>query len=178
LYSSHFSSRPRAQQFNTESIFKSSNRSQGRRASRSSRSKDVRIGRTPVGKGVFAGKRYVESDIIGEIFGDLIDDPNYGSWYCMNLDNGSVLEPHAPFRFVNHSCEPNCELDYFDLREPHESETRRRLFLIALREIKPAAELTIAYNWLAKDAIACRCGEPTCCGWIVDPDELDAIGKE
>jgi len=35
--------------------------------------------------------------------------------YCMDIGNGRVLEPHAPFRYVNHSCEPNCEFDWFDL---------------------------------------------------------------
>ncbi len=76
---------------------------------------------------------------------------------------------------MNHSCEPNCEFDFFDLREEGETETRRRVFLIALREIKPGEELTIDYNWPATSAIPCRCHAPSCRGWIVDPDELDAV---
>ena len=148
----------------------------GQHAPRGSHDKSVRIGRTPVGKGVFARKRYLTTAVVGEILGDVIADPHYGSDYCMDIGNGCVLEPHAPFRFVNHSCEPNCEFDYFDLLPPDSSQTERRVFLIALREIRPGEELTIGYNWKASSAIPCRCGAATCCGWIVDRDQLAMIG--
>jgi hypothetical protein len=142
---------------------------------RGSRDKSVRIGRTCVGKGVFARKRYLATTIIGEILGDVIDDPDYGSRYCMDIGHGCVLEPDAPFRYVNHSCEPNCEFDWFDLVPAGESQSRRHVFLVALREIKPGEELTIDYNWSADTAIPCRCKEPTCRGWIVDPGQLAAV---
>ena len=146
-------------------------------STRDSRDKSVRIGRTRVGKGVFAGKRYPESAVIGEIEGDLIEDAHYGSRYCMDIGNGLILEPHAPFRFVNHSCEPNCEFDWFDLTPKDQSESQRHVFLIALREIKPDEELTIDYNWPADQAMACRCGAPTCRGWIVDAAELAKMNE-
>ena len=139
------------------------------------RDKSVRIGRTRVGKGVFARKRYPASTVIGEILGDVIEDPDYGSRYCMDIGRGCMLEPHAPFRYVNHSCEPNCEFDFFDLSPAGESESHRHVFLLALREIKPGEELTIDYNWSADTAIPCRCEAPTCRGWIVTPDELAAV---
>ena len=142
---------------------------------RRGRDKSVRIGATRVGKGVFARRRYPAETVIGEIEGRIIDDPHYGSDYCMNIEDGRVLEPAAPFRYVNHSCEPNCEFDFFDLREAGQTTTRRRVFLIALREIKPGEELTIDYNWSASGAIPCRCGAATCRGWIVDPDQLEAV---
>ena len=145
------------------------------RSPRSVRDKSVRIGRTPVGKGVFARKRYPATTIIGEILGDMIEDPDYGSRYCMDIGGGWVLEPHAPFRYVNHSCEPNCEFDYFDLVPAGASQSRRQVFLVALREIKPGEELTIDYNWPADVAIPCRCAEPTCRGWIVAPDQLATV---
>jgi hypothetical protein len=128
-----------------------------------------------VGKGVFAGRRYGASSVVGEILGQLISDAAYGSRYCMDLEDGRVLEPQPPFRYVNHSCEPNCELDLFDLLSTGEGVPRRRLFLVTLREVKPGEELTIAYNWGAAAAITCRCGAPTCCGSIVDPDQLSAV---
>jgi len=137
--------------------------------------KSVRIGPTRVGKGVFARRRYPAKTVIGEIEGRVIDDPHYGSDYCMNIGEGRVLEPAAPFRYVNHSCEANCEFDFFDLRDVSGTKTRRRVFLIALREIKPGEELTIDYNWSAASAIPCRCQTPSCRGWIVDPGQLDAL---
>jgi len=124
---------------------------------------------------VFARRRYPAETVIGEIEGHVIDDPHYGSDYCMNIGDGRVLEPTAPFRYVNHSCEPNCEFDFFDLREAGRTETRRRVFLISLREIKPGEELTIDYNWPADSAIPCRCRAPSCRGWIVNSDELDSL---
>ncbi len=145
------------------------------RPTRGARDKSVRIGATRVGKGVFARRRYPAEAVIGEIEGQIIDDPHYGSDYCMNIGDGRTLEPAAPFRYVNHSCEPNCEFDFFDLPDAGQTDTRRRVFLIALREIKPGEELTIDYNWAAASAIACRCQSPSCRGWIVDPGQLDAL---
>jgi len=144
-------------------------------AVRALRDKSVRVGRTRVGKGVFARKRYLASTVIGEIQGDVIEDPDYGSRYCMDIGGGCVLEPHAPFRYVNHSCEPNCEFDFFDLTPSGESQTHRHVYLLALREIKPGEELTIDYNWSADTAIPCRCEASTCRGWIVTPDQLGTV---
>jgi len=148
---------------------------QNERAVRGGRDKSVRIGATHVGKGLFARRRYPADTVIGEIEGHVIEDPHYGSDYCMNIGDGRVLEPMAPFRYVNHSCEPNCEFDFFDLREAGQTGTHRRVFLIALREIKPGEELTIDYNWPAACAIPCRCRAPSCRGWIVRSDELDTL---
>jgi len=145
------------------------------RSSRGVRDKSVRIGRTRVGKGVFARKRYPAQAIIVEILGEVIDDPDYYSSYCMDIGDGRVLEPEPPFRFVNHSCEPNCEFDWFDLVPEGGSQTVRRIYLIALREIKSGEQLTIDYNWSAEGAIVCRCGAPTCRGWIVDPNQLARV---
>ncbi len=145
------------------------------RPQRYARDKSVRIGMTRVGKGLFARRRYPAQTVIGEIKGEIIDDPHYGSDYCMNVGNGQILEPEAPFRYVNHSCEPNCEFDVFDLPEPRKLNRHRRVFLISLREIKPGEELTIHYHWSAASAIGCRCQSPSCRGWIVDPTQWDTL---
>ena len=139
------------------------------------RDKLVRVGRTPVGKGLFAKKRFQASNIIGEIEGELIDDPNYGSNYCLDIEDGRMLEPQPPFRYVNHSCEPNCYFDIFDVALDGTSPLTRRVFLIASREIKPGEELTIDYNWPSDAAIPCRCRAPSCRGWIVSEDQLEAL---
>jgi uncharacterized protein len=145
------------------------------RPAQRARDKSVRIGSTRVGKGLFARRSYPAETVIGEIEGQIMDDPDYGSDYCMNVGEGRALEPAAPFRYVNHSCDPNCEFDFFDLPDADGTETRRRVFLLALREIKPGEELTIDYRWSATSAIPCRCQSPSCRGWIVDPDEWDAL---
>ena len=73
----------------------------------------VEIAETNTGKGVFALRFYPEAAVIGEITGELIRDPNHGSSYAFDLD-GLILEPFEPFRYVNHSCDPNCEFDWTD----------------------------------------------------------------
>ncbi|MCH5374603.1 MAG: SET domain-containing protein-lysine N-methyltransferase [Planctomycetes bacterium] len=133
------------------------------------------MGRTRVGKGIFAQKHYREHDIIGEIKGTIIADPDYGSEYCFRVGDDACLEPDPPFRFVNHSCEPNCEFDWFAHQTDDDGGIETRVYLIALQHIKPGDELVIAYNWSAESAIPCRCGSPNCCGWVVDPEDLSKI---
>ncbi len=132
----------------------------------------VRVGRTPVGKGVFAQQNYRADVVIGEIEGDVIDEPGYGSDYCMSMDDGRHLEPAPPFRYLNHSCEPNCHFDLFDLPDKSSTAPRRRVFLIAIDDIRSGDELTIDYNWSAAGAIPCRCQAETCRGWVVKRSQL------
>jgi hypothetical protein len=73
----------------------------------------LRIGRTRVGRGVFATKRIVDGSCVGEISGRVISDDEYVSRYSFDLNDGTQLEPEYPFRFVNHSCEPNCAFETF-----------------------------------------------------------------
>ena len=138
-------------------------------------SKAVRIARTPVGLGVFAGRRYRYQEIVGEIGGCVVDDAAYSSSYCMDMGDSRCLEPSSPFRYVNHSCEPNCRFDWFDLASGEEGVSRRRVFLLASTEIEPGEELTIDYGWPATMAIRCRCQAPTCRGWIVSAEELPKV---
>ncbi|MFV1967111.1 MAG: SET domain-containing protein [Pirellulaceae bacterium] len=135
----------------------------------------VTIGRTPVGWGIFAQRKYRVDEIIGEIQGAVVDDVSYGSDYCFRLGDRHRLEPASPFRYVNHSCDPNSEFDFFDLSENGDPSTRRRAFLIALRDIRCGEQVTIDYNWSATAAIPCRCQSPHCRGWIVDEDQLGEL---
>jgi hypothetical protein len=135
----------------------------------------VRIARTRVGKGVFAREWYRSAQIVGEIEGVVIHEEDYASEYCIDMGDGRCLEPEPPFRYLNHSCQPNCRFCCHDVREPSEPCLRRRVFLYALRTIRPGEELTIDYAWPARAAIRCRCGTPSCRGWIVAEDELAAV---
>ncbi len=132
----------------------------------------MRVANTPVGKGVFAQRSYPAGAVIGDITGDLIRDHPEGSSYSFEIDDTTQLEPHPPFRFLNHSCEPNCEFDWYDEAVSADNPT---LFVIALRKIESGEELTIDYNWPAAAAIPCQCGELACRGWIVSEDELHLL---
>ena len=139
------------------------------------RRKDVSIGRTAVGKGVFARRRFREEEIIGEITGLLLQNADYGSDYCFDIGDHCYLEPAPPICFVNHSCEPNCEFDWFAVAETGELSARKRVMLFSLRDIRPGEELTLDYHWSAAAAIPCRCHAPNCRGWIVRADQLATI---
>lgn len=70
-------------------------------------------------------------------------------------------------RFINHSCEPNCEA----------VDDKGRIYLEATRTIQPGEELVYDYN-LTREAgddgkedadYACRCGTPSCRGTMLEP---------
>ncbi len=132
----------------------------------------VRISHTPLGRGVFAVRRFRPQQVIGVIRGKVMDDPDYSSEYCMELGEGLSLEPAAPFRYLNHSCQPNCEIFAWESDEPVPLD---RLWLQALRPIEPGEELTIDYAWPADAAIPCACGAQTCRNWIVSPEQLALV---
>ena len=95
----------------------------------------IRVGPARHGLGVFAERAIVEDEIIGEVTGTIVHQTGYGSEYCIDLDPGRALEPDAPFRYVNHSCDPNCEIFSWD--ETEGDVTPDQVFLVALRVIQP-----------------------------------------
>jgi hypothetical protein len=136
---------------------------------------NVRVKKMKLGRGVFAARRLRRSQNIGEILGEVIDDPKYTSEYCIDLGGSRNLEPEPPFRFLNHSCEPNCELFSWEPREGEDPSVADRMFVGALKTIEPGEELTIDYGWPADAAIRCRCGSGACRGWVVSMEELPTV---
>lgn len=70
-------------------------------------------------------------------------------------------------RFINHSCEPNCQA----------VSENRRIYIEAISTISPGEELTYDYN-LTRDKsdtketeleYACHCGAATCRGTMLEP---------
>ena len=135
---------------------------------------EIELRETRVGKGVFTLQPFRKCQIIGDVCGTVVTDPAFDSAYCMELGRGRALEPQGMFRFLNHSCDPNCELFY---QEPTDAddEPPDRLWLKALRPIRAGAELTIDYAWPAERAIRCLCGAANCRGWIVAMEELSLV---
>jgi hypothetical protein len=129
---------------------------------------------THLGRALFATFAFEAEELLGEVVGTIIDDPDYSSDYSVDLGRSAVLEPAEPFRFLNHSCEPNCELIRWQYRRFNK---RRyyRVWLQTLRTIAAGEELTIDYCWPASAAIPCSCQSSKCRGWIVNPEELDQL---
>lgn len=125
----------------------------------------VRVKKTKIGQGVFASQSFEFEETIDEIDGKVMSldhESNYG----MDLDGEAILEPYAPFRFLNHSCEPNCELVLWK-RRTVKGKKYSRMWLVALRDIDPGEELTIDYAWPEEDTIPCLCGTKSCRGYVV-----------
>ena len=70
----------------------------------------LRIDQAKYGLGVYATRSFVAEETVGQVHGSVICDPDHSSEYCIALTDRVCLEPAAPFRFLNHSCEPNCIL--------------------------------------------------------------------
>lgn len=135
----------------------------------------VSIGETAYGRGVFATRRFRGGETIAAIEGRVIADPDYGSSYCMDLGYGSALEPDPPFRFLNHSCRPNCAIGGYTAWDEESSHAEPVMYLTALTAIAPGEQLTIDYAWPASSAIPCLCGSDDCRGWIVAASKLDDL---
>jgi len=101
-----------------------------------------------------------------------------GHTFLFTLNDEYVIDGNLKgniARWINHSCEPNCEavVEEDDKGRAH----RDKVFIEALRRIKPGEELTFNYGiTLAerhtpklKKLWGCRCGAPTCTGTMLQP---------
>jgi SET domain-containing protein len=97
------------------------------------------------------------------------DDDPYHTFF-FSLENGDVIDAAVggnESRWINHSCDPNCET----------FEEDDRIFVYALRSLKPGDELFYDYKitpadrrtkQLEKD-FACHCGSAKCRGTMLEP---------
>lgn len=82
--------------------------------------------------------------------------------YIFAIDDEHDLDGNVDWnsaRFLNHSCEPNCEARFVD----------GRIWLVAIRDIRAGEELTFNYSYDLVDyrEHPCRCGAKACVGFIV-----------
>lgn len=67
-------------------------------------------------------------------------------------------------RLANFSCDPNCE---------SLNEDSRKVWIVAVRDIKQGEEITYDYNFpLVEPPPVCHCGAATCRGYIVGSDHV------
>lgn len=140
------------------------------------------------GRGLFARTPYGPGELVGEYRGRIIDasaeidtssawdsDPAYTLLFA--IDDNLMIDAGVKgnsIRFINHSCDPNCETTLED----------DRVFVHARRQIPPGEELTYDYNLRPGDpddgpeAYPCRCGSENCRGTMIDADLLpQAAGR-
>jgi uncharacterized protein len=138
------------------------------------REQGVRVGASAFGLGVFSLRAFSAREVIGPIKGRIFNGDDYGSDYCISLGENSALEPDAPFRFLNHSCQPNCSLVEYEVDREH-GDNESELWLAVEADIEPGDQMTIDYGWPAESAIPCGCGSPACRKWIVAAEELSQV---
>lgn len=135
----------------------------------------VRIGESSIGRGVFALQAFGPRETVGRMTGRTFCDPDYGSDYCVDLGDDLSLEPAAPFRYLNHSCQPNCVLVNVRAWNVRRRAVERQIWVHSLKPIAVGDELTIDYGWPADAAIPCTCGSRQCRGWIVAKNQRDRL---
>ncbi|MGE0498235.1 MAG: SET domain-containing protein [Ramlibacter sp.] len=131
------------------------------------------------GKGVFAVQDLAEGETLIEYVGEVISwkealrrhphdpkDPNHTFYF--HIDEKHVID--AKFggnssRWINHSCDPNCEADEQD----------GRVFIKALRNIPAGEELNYDYGLIIDEPLTpelkaeypCWCGAASCRGTLL-----------
>jgi len=123
-------------------------------------------------KGLYASKNIKAKQIVIHYKGKLITkkevekNPKFDNdkaIYLFNVNNRYDLDGDFEYndaRLINHSCNPNCEVDGKGLK----------LWIFALRNIKKGEELSYDYGFgYDKDykQFVCKCGANNCVGYIV-----------
>ena len=93
--------------------------------------------------------------------------------YLFNLNKKYDLDGDFKYntaRLINHSCDPNCEVEGVDLK----------LWIYSIKDIRKNEELTYDYGFsFDKDYknYPCRCGSKNCVGFIVKSESRWRIKK-
>ncbi len=140
------------------------------------------------GNGVFAlealakGERVIEYKGLrrthAEVDADDAGDVESGHTFLFTLNDDYVIDASYKgndARWINHSCAPNCEAVIAEAEG--EDRTADKVFIEAIRDIKPGEELTYNYGiTLAerhtprlKKIWECRCGSRKCTGTMLQP---------
>ena len=135
------------------------------------------------GYGLVAKKDISEKTLLGEYLGEIISSKELikrqernlaeRHQYVMEIKNGTFLDASkrgSVYRFINHSCEPNCTVEMWTVNR------RIRVGVFSSKHIPLGTELTFDYAWrLSRRAITkCHCGTKSCRGYleILTPEEL------
>jgi len=132
------------------------------------------------GTGVYAARKIPAGTRVFEYVGEIIsadeadrrhptnpDDPFHTFFFAVG--NGNVIDgTHQgnDAKWINHSCEPNCETEETD---------DFRVFVVALRDITRGEELYYDYGLVlderltkkVKEQYKCLCGTPSCRGTML-----------
>lgn len=140
-------------------------------------------------KGIFAKKFIPKGTQIIEYVGELIskdeadkradlvlnESKNHkerGAVYIFELNKKFDLDGNVPYntaRFINHSCNPNCESENID----------EKIWITAIKDINKGEEITYNYGYDVDnfEEHPCFCGSVNCVGYIVEEDQRVKLSK-
>ncbi len=134
-------------------------------------------------RGLYASKNIKSGSKIIEYIGKLISkketetNPKFDNEkdiYLFNLNNKYDLDGDYSWntaRLINHSCNPNCEVDGKGLK----------LWITAIKDIKKGEELSYDYGFgydVDYKQFPCKCGSQNCVGYIVREGSRWRINKK
>jgi hypothetical protein len=142
----------------------------------------IQVRRSAVhGKGVYAVQDIAAGDTLIEYVGEIItweeaqarhphDPKNPNHTFYFHIDESRVIDAlygGNSSRWINHSCDPNCEADERD----------GRIFIKALRDIPAGEELNYDYGLIIEERYTkklkaeypCWCGAASCRGTLLAP---------
>jgi hypothetical protein len=93
-----------------------------------------------------------------------------GNTFIFALDDQFDLDGNLeanPARWLNHSCNPNCEAEFTD----------GRIWITARRDIAAGEEITFNYGYTLEEfrEHLCQCGAPNCVGYILAEEFFDCV---
>jgi uncharacterized protein len=90
--------------------------------------------------------------------------------YLYGLDDGkTVIDGHGMGAYLNHSCDPNCEVD----------EIKGRVWIFAIRDIAAGEELLWDYNlYDDEDPAPCHCGSSKCRGTMYSREWMAKLRRK
>ena len=99
---------------------------------------------------------------------------NNGMVYVFELNKRYDIDGDARYnhaRLINHSCNPNCEVDI----------KNNQIWISSIKRIKKGEEFTYDYGYsFDKDDLRdnlCKCGSKNCIGFIISSDDWDKYLK-
>jgi len=122
----------------------------------------------------YAGERLTPAQADAR-YPDGVDERHHT--YLFAIDDDVVIDAAVngnEARFINHSCNPNCEAVI----------DRSRIFIYAIKPIAEGAELAYDYQYEWRDdytdedvkLYVCKCGAPNCRGTILSPKKKSRRG--
>ena len=96
-----------------------------------------------------------------------LNKKNEGSVYIFELNKRYDIDGSPKYnkaRYINHSCDPNCEVDII----------KNEIWICSIKDIKKGEELSYDYGYsFDKDDYSdhiCKCGSIKCIGYIISQD--------